>query len=335
MSKITIKEIADLAGVSQTAVSFVINNKPGVSEETREKVQKVIQSTKYMPNIHSRRLSFNKSYNICIMIKESSGPFENLFYFDIAKGLMKKSKEYGYNVVFSDMVMKQNKSVVPDIIKNNDTDAIIFLQDIDSKMIKEIDKYKIPYIIIDAHSIVEGVTSINVDYEDAAFHAVNYLVENNHKKIGFIGSSYIPEFYEQVLSGYKRALKYAGLEVYQPWIKNNAKDENTAYKCMKELLSNKMIPTSIFCSGDIFAIGAMRCAKECGYLIPKDISFIGIDDIILSSYFEPKLTTIRVNAQMLGEMAMDMAMRKIAEEEVETVLLKTDGIIVRNSVHKI
>lgn len=95
------------------------------------------------------------------------------------------------------------------------------------------------------------------------------------------------------------------------------------------------MPSAVFCNGDIFAIGAMKCLKDYGYRTPEDISFIGIDDIVLSRYFEPKLTTIRIDMAEMGALAMDLIVKKINGQDVESVIVQSDQIIIRDSVKKI
>lgn len=332
MEKLTIKEIAKLAGVSPTAVSFVINNKKGVSENTRKKVTEVIEKTNFVPSLNSRRLFFKKSYNISLVIQQTSSPFSDLFYYEITNGILEKSKEFGYNIVFTDISIKDNLVKIPDIIKYNDTDGIIFYQDTESAILREIDKLNIPYVIVDAHSTSNDFTSINADSELLAYTATKFLIEHGHVDIALICSSYIPEYYIQIFTGYKNALEEVRVSISPYWIQNNAFDELSAYNCMDNIFKNASKFSAVFCAGDIFAIGAIRCAKDKGYRVPEDISFIGIDDIILSRYIEPALTTIKIDKALMGRLAMDLLVKKINGNNVENIILESNNIVVRNSV---
>jgi len=333
MSKLTIKDIAKMAGVSPTAVSFVINNKEGVGEETRKRVEDVIKKTNFKPSLNSRRLFFKKSFNISIVVNYNSSPFDNLFYMEIAKGILEKSKEYGYNIVFTDISFEGNKFILPDIIKQNDTDGIIFLQDTEKTVLNEIDRYNIPCVVIDAHSLNDNVTSIYVDYVLACYTATRYLIDNGHKAIAFIGSSYLPEFYLQAFSGFRKALEEAQISIPPSWIQIDAIDEVSSYECMERILKKNPIPTAVFCAGDIFAIGAIKCSKDHGYRIPKDLSFTAVDDILLSRYIEPKLTTVRIDMTKMGILALELIVKKINGEQMESVMIESDNLIVRESVH--
>ena len=334
MGKYTIKEIAKMAGVSPTAVSFVINNKNGVSAKTREKVSKVIESTNFKPSFNSMRLFFKKSYNISIIIKQTSSPFNDLFYFEIAKGLLDKSKEFGYNIVFSDISLEGNNVILPEIINRNDTDGIIFLQDTDKTILNEIDKRNIPYVVVDTHSPNNDFTCITGDYLLSSFTATKYLISKGHKNIAFIGSSYIPDYYHQAFTGYKNALEETNMSIPPSWIQIDAFDEASSYKCMERILKSRTIPSAVFCSGDLFAISAIKCAKDNGYKVPEDISFIAVDDILLSRYIEPKLTTVKIDKEKMGSLAMELIIKKINNEQVDSIIVESDNIIERDSVFK-
>lgn len=335
MKRLTIKDIAKMADVSPTVVSFVINNKPGVNENTRKKVSQIIEETNFKPSLSSRRLILKKSFNISIIIKKDSSPFNNLFYFEIAQGLLEESKAYGYNIVFTDIHTVGNKFKLPDIIEQKDTDGIIFFQDTDIAVLNEIESLGIPFVVIDAHPDNGAYTCIRADYETSAYTATNHLIENGHSKIAFISSSFVPNFYTQVFSGYKRALDSNNISIPLSWIQIDAMDEDSAYNCMKKILQTEKKPSAVFCSTDMFAASAIRCVKENGYRVPEDISFIGIDDIILSRYIEPRLTTVRIDKTMMGSLAMELLVKKIDGNKVESITVNSDNIIIRDSVKDI
>ena len=332
MGELTIKEIAKMAGVSPAAVSFVLNGKKGVSEKTRARVNEVIARTNYRPCLNSRRLFFKKSFTITLAIRKTSSPFEDLFYFEIAKGLLERSKAFGYNIGFAEISCEKNVVLLPDVIRNKDTDGIVFLQDTEKAILNEIDKLGIPYVVVDTHTPDAGITAIYADYELSAFAATRYLLERGHEAIAFIGSSFLPDFYLQSFAGFKKALDQSSLSIPAAWIQIDAADEDSAYRCMDKILSSAQIPSAVFCAGDIFAISAMACAKDRGYKVPEDISFIAIDDILLSRYCEPKLTTVRIDKMEMGRLAMKSILAKIDGKPAPSVAVESDHIVERNSV---
>ncbi len=333
MQKLTIKDIAAMAGVSPTAVSFVLNDKSGVSEDTRQKVLEVIQKTNFKPNLNSKRLLFQKSFNISLVIKQNSSPFHDLFYFEITKGVLEKSKEYGYNIVFTDIAFDNGKAVLPEIIEHNDTDGVIFFQDTEPTIRNEVEKRNIPYVVVDVHSSSEDFTYVRADYQLSAYTATRYLCEKGHQAIALICSSFIPDFYLNIVTGYTNALKETNTPIPPHWIQADAMDEQTAYQCMENILKHKdSLPTAVFCAGDVYAIGAMKCIKNHGYHIPSDISVVGLDDILLSSYVEPPLTTIAIDKFHMGSEALELLVRKINGESAQGITVQSDLLIERASV---
>jgi DNA-binding LacI/PurR family transcriptional regulator len=332
LKELTIREIAKMAGVSPTAVSFVLNGKKGVSDQTRKKVEEIIRQTGFKPNVNSRRLFFKKSFNIAIVIKQTSSPFNDLFYFEITKGVMEKSKEAGYNVVFTEIMPMDNSFTLPEVILNRDADGIIFYQDTDQRILSQVDKLDIPYVVVDAHTTSQDFTWVTSDWQAGAYKATKFLLDNGHRDIGFIGSSFIPDYYVQAFTGFKNALDEGGLAINPAWMEITALDEETAYGCMERILDTKSRPTAMFCAGDIFAIGAMKCVKDRGIAIPEDISFISMDDILLSRYIEPALTTIGVDKVKMGILAVELLLKKMDGQNPESILVPTDEIVIRQSV---
>lgn len=329
MKRLTVKDIASRAGVSVTAVSFVLNNKPGVSEATRKKIKKIIEETDFKPNLTSKKLVLKKSFNICLIINPYSSPFEDLFYFEITRGILNRSMKYDYNIIISRPL---SSSELPDIVYSGDADGIIFMQDIPPILIDKAKACKLPFVIVDSHSRNDSVTSINPDYITAAFDATNYLIENGHTDIAVVSSKIVPDFYKQTLEGFKNAMSKNSLHIKKEYTKIFAENENSAYEAAKLLFKDKKhIPSAVLCTVDSFAIGVIRCIKELGLSVPRDVSVIGIDDTLLSRYIEPKLTTVGIDKAGMGAMALDMLFDKINGKEVQSVSLPME-LIIRDSV---
>jgi len=332
MNKLTIKEIAKMADVSVTAVSFVLNDKPGVSDETRKKVQKIIDETGFKPNLNSKKLLLNKSFNICLVINSFSSPFEDLFYFEVTRGILKRSQKYKYSITIANSPSSKNE--LPDIVCSGDTDGIIFVQDISQKLMDKAIASGIPSVIVDSHSANDKIPYVAPDYRKATSDATKHLIDRGHKKIAIIASKTVPNFYKQTIAGFKETMAAHSISINPDYYGICAINEETAYESARQLLTPDDRPTAIVCTVDSFAIGAMRCAKDLGLSIPHDVSFIGIDDILLSRYIEPKLTTIGIDKVKIGEIATDMLMEKINGKNPKSILLPME-LIERDSVYKI
>ena len=335
MARITIRDVARMAGVSPTAVSFVINDRPGVSEAKRQEIKRIIERTGFRPSVSASRLVYKRSFNIALDMHDLGASLEDLFYVSIIRGLLKKSKAYGYNIVFAEIDETKNEVLLPNIIRNHDTDGIILIQSPSLAVLKTLNDLDIPFVAIDVHEKDPPFTSICVDYELASYISTNHLIENGHRKIAYIGKSSVPHFYLQTFQGFCRAAEKYNISIPPDWIQITAYNEESAYNCMASILSGSKIPTAVFCAVDSFALGAMKCAYDKGYQVPKDISFSGIDNITFSSYFKPPLTTVAIDKEQIGALAMDMIVKKIAGKPVESITVRSDNLIVRDSVYRI
>jgi DNA-binding LacI/PurR family transcriptional regulator len=333
MPKLTIKEIAKMAKVSPTAVSFVLNNRKGVSQETRRKVLQVIESVNFIPNKSSRRLSFKKSFNICLVMNSKSSPFTDFFYFDITRGIAEEISRYDYNLLLSNPNETNNSGLlIPSSVSNQDADGVIFLQDTSEAILDRVAELGVPFVLVDAQADTERYTTINVDSERSAYAATEYLIKKGHRDIGYIGSSYLERYYLQTSGGFSKAMRDYKLEVKAAWQFHNAYDEKSAYEGMKKILKSRIIPSAVFCAGDLYAVGAIQCAQQLGFRVPEKISFISMDDIILSSHITPPLTTIGYNTFEMGKMAVDLLMKKINGKPVQSCVVPSENIIERASV---
>ena len=324
-----------MAGVSPSAVSFVINGRPGVSGETRLKIKKIIEKTGFQPNVSASRLVFKRSFNIALDMHTVGNSLDDLFYVSILRGLLVQSKKYGYNIVFAEIDEVNGSAVLPNIIRNHDTDGIIFMQSPSAAVLAALGSLDIPFVAVDAHERDVPYTCVYVDYELASYASTSCLIENGHRKIAFISKGSVPHFYLQTFHGFCRALEKHEISIPPDWIQVTATDEASGYTCMENILSGKNIPTAVFCAVDSFAFGAMKCAQNHGYNVPEDISFSGVDNIFISDYFKPSLTTVLIDKEQIGALAMDLIVEKIAGREVQSVTVPSDKLVIRDSVKKI
>jgi DNA-binding LacI/PurR family transcriptional regulator len=141
-----------------------------------------------------------------------------------------------------------------------------------------------------------------------------------------------PGFHVNTLSGYMQAMEDAGFAVLPSWIQSGAYDEASSYACMERILHGDIIPTAVFCSSDVFAYSSMLCARDHGYSIPDDISFFGMDDIQLSKYTQPALSTLSIDEAYMGKAAMQLIDKMVSGEEYDSIILASNTITERASV---
>ena len=322
-----------MAGVSKTTVSFVLNNKPGISEETRQKVLSIIETTNYRPTLNSRRLYYHKSFTIAVVFDKSAPVFDNLFSYSIMNALLKRCMHYDYALIYSEYSMDGDTPILPQNIINKDMDGLIFLRDIPLALISKLHELDIPFVVADDHSEHASLHTVKADYALAAYTAVEYLISQNHRKIGFMGNMNLPAFYIQVLSGYQKALKEAGLALDLSYFFDKVHNPTDIEDCVGKMISSKELPTAIFCMEDIMAISLIRTLQKHGLQVPEDVSVIAIDDIILSSRVYPALTTVALDKNALGSYAVDLLMELINGNDPRSITISSNNLIARESVN--
>ena len=328
MSSLTIRDIARMAGVSTTAVSFVLNNRPGVSEATREKVQAIIRSTGFTPNVHTRRLNLGKSNTIHVVLRQYSNGLDNQFALETLRGIFTESKALGYSILFTFVDDHMDCEQILDSVRSKDCDGVILNQVSDPGLIASLQQEHIPFVCVDAHISKDGsLPLVEVDYYDAAYQATYYLHKCGHTKIGFIGPDSPAEYYVSTFGGYTAALKEAQLVCDPAWLVELSYNRHTLEESIEKLVCSNQLPTAFLCAGDAFAIDAIRCAKAKGLKIPEDISIMSLDDLLVSQYLDPPLSTMTFQKDLLGQKAMHLLHQIMENEPHEKVnLIKTTPV---------
>ena len=329
--RITIRDIAAAADVSTSAVSYVLNNRKGVSEETRARIRKIIERYGYQPNLNSVRLVSRRSFNIRIAIQNRSSPFHDFFFYEIAQGVVEGSSRVGYNIVFSNLSGEGGADSFLRSIEGSDIDGIIFFLDVDPQLLYRVREAQIPAVVIDGHQTESSVTQVRADYSVAAEKAAAHLISLGHSDIALIGSNTLTGYFDQVFAGFQQAFQKATLTSRVAWVQSWVDSEEEARASVAELISQKPAPKAIVCASDLIAVGAIQAVKARGLRCPEHVSVIGIDDIVLSRYIEPALTTIRIDKTHMGRIAVDLLLDLIAGKEAKSVVVPSDRLIERAS----
>ncbi|PNR98771.1 transcriptional regulator [Petrotoga mexicana DSM 14811] len=333
-SRITIEDIAQIAQVSKATVSYVINDKPGVSEPVRNKIKNIIEETNYFPNSAARGLAGEKTHFVGLVIPDIS----DMFYANIIRGVEKtlNKKDYLLNLFTTHARPEREQQVVRLLNKSMVDGLIIMAYFITDNFIKSLKERDIPFVFIDYPPKDEDIYSVMVDNENGAFEATEYLIKLGHKKIAFLEGPQVAWDSKARFKGYLKALKAYGIKFNQELVENGNFTKEEGYTATKRLLEKGEKFTAIFSSNDQMAIGAMRALKESGYKIPTDVSTIGFDNIEASSIIEPPLTTVSQPIYEMGKKAVDIITALINGETIEEkrYLLKTK-LIERQSCTRI
>ena len=317
MPKLTIVDIAKLAGVSPSTVSLVMNKRPGISEDTRRRVLEVVDRMNFAPSQSARSQILKSTQNIAVLFNMDCHPLEHLFQESLNKCILRYCTEREYNLVFVSCSFGEDSAPVtlPNILRARGVDGVVSYGYVPISVINSLQELEMPYLLLDSHQLPNHCMSLRVDYYAAARMAMRHLMDNGHKKIAYIGSNFPPLYSQQTFEGYRSALEEQNIVVPLSWIQMQSKDsddEDSADKQMQAILQSGAQPTAVFCAADIYAIGAIRALKHAGIRVPQDISVIGIDDILISSYIDPPLTTVRIDTARLANQGCDMLFASIA-----------------------
>ncbi len=331
--RVTANDVAELAGVSRTTVSFVLNNVPGmrISEETRRKVLEAAQQLDYHPNISAQRLVTGQTRIIAYVERQTpEQAFSDAFLPQVLRGVHDAATASNYEVLFVPVPVENGAERCEYLLRGGHVDGIILSGPrSDDLQLRDLIERGAP-LVLQGHWPGVATASVDIDNSEAAGTAVQHLIEMNHRHLGMI--VHAPLAYTAAaarLEGYRDIVESNGLIVDESCIMEADFTPESGERAMEALSQRNPLPTAIFASSDTVAIGAMRAAKRMGYRIPEDMSFVGFDDIPMAVYQDPPLTTVRLPAYGLGWAAADLLIRLIAKEEVRerNVLLESELII--------
>ncbi len=333
MGNITINDIARMAGVSPAAVSYVINDRPGVSPETREAIRRIIAETGYTPNLTSRKLKLHRSFNIHVVIGSVHVSFDDLFYNSAIERMLDMCNENGYSLVLS----STDCSVLRRAIQQQDVDGVVFLQDVVAEALPPLQKQNIPYVVLDAHKLSEEHNSVYCDYGEAAHTATAYLMQQGHRRIGFVGADRIPQFFEAAHAGYTRALQENGVIPTDTWVCHCAEDRDIPDEVLEAVTALGAALTAVVCATDLLAVTLMQRLAARGVAVPQQLSVCGMDDVLIARYCTPALTTVEIDKQNMGEAAIRLLLDildKKATGQGEKIRIPATTVVERDSVVK-
>ncbi|HEY5585823.1 MAG TPA: LacI family DNA-binding transcriptional regulator [Ruminiclostridium sp.] len=333
----TMKDIAKEAGVSLGTVSNVLNGVQTVSEENRKKVLDTVKRHNYRPNSAARTLKTKISKSLGLIIPDITNPY----YPELARGAEDAAKRCGYSVFLcnNDRNVEKEREYVNVLIEKNIDGIILVKPKLSCEEILEI-QGKCHVVLVDMNDeVVPGCDIINVDDYAGTIKAMTVLHEFGHKRIAFISGMMESKSSKCRQEAYITFLKDHDISVNETYIKRGSYDWYSGYKCTVELLKSTKLPTAIFASNDLMAIGAMKAVRERQMDIPYDISVIGYDDIDIASLCTPQLTTIRQPKYEIGVLGVETLIKRInagvknENYETKTVTLDTQ-MIIRETVGK-
>lgn len=334
---VNIKDVAKKAGCSIATVSKALNGYSDVSEETKQKIQKVASEIGYMPSSFGQTLVTKKSYTIGIVFEEKTGfGLAHPFFGELLSIIKSEVEASGYDVLLMGKNVGPYIKCYLDHCLQKGVDGVIVLSaDLDEDNYQRLANSKIPMVLVDFENQYKNTIYTN-NYKSTK-EAIQYLFDNNHREIAYVKGELYGFVGLERYNGYLDAMNELGLPINEEHIfhaPNYTTQEGVWIA--EEIAKMKKRPTAVACVADAVAIGLIKGLKDRNILVPEDISVIGFDDIILASIMTPGLTTVAQNKKKIGQLVAQTLIHNINNKNQEPVHYVIDGVmVIRDTVRKL
>ncbi|NVC27323.1 LacI family DNA-binding transcriptional regulator [Vibrio parahaemolyticus] len=329
----TMKDIAKLAGVSTSTVSHVINKTRFVSEEISERVNNAAKELNYYaPSALARSLKVNRTKTIGMLVTTSTNPF----FGEVVKGVERSCYHKGYSLILCNTEgdNERMRQSINTLLQKRVDGLILMCSSLEGERIDVFERYPdIPVVVMDWGPMLFTSDKIQDNSLRGGYLAAKYLIDCGHTEIGCITGPLIKHQAQMRYEGYKRAMNEAGLEFYANWIIESDFECEGGYQAFKKMAERGTLPSSIFVSNDMMAMGVINAANELSIKVPDDLSIIGYDDIHIAKFMSPSLTTIHQPKYRLGQAAVETLVRRLDDKSNEAQVVQLEPtLVVRNSV---
>lgn len=321
------KDLAQLLGVSPSTVSMVMNNKPGISDATRKMIfDKLTELGSPLPSHAASPQAIDFIYFV-IYKKHGKVVGDTPFFSQLIEGIEQSAKASGYNLQIAYFNEGNHISSTLPLIHSTECKGLLLLAtEMSAGDAAGFMSLGCPMILLDSYFDQLPIDTIVINNSQAARNATRTLIENGHRKIGYLHSAFHINNFSERKDGFYHEMRQNGLEVSPAFEYKLTPTVDNAYSDMKEILArDPEMPTAFFADNDIIALSAMRALKEKGYRIPEDISIIGIDDMPTCVLMDPPLTTMHVPKHQMGVLAVKRLIEKInrKSQEILTIQIRT------------
>lgn len=335
---VTAKEIAKKLNISETAVSMALNNRPGVSTQTRKRIIQQAEMMGYDFSKLSRKA--NNHGDIYYIIYRAHNAILNYtpIFNELIEGIEQECRNNDYRLKTLQIYehIDDLEKCLEDLRYKGCIGIILFGTEMSESVAKQFYSLNIPIVLIDTYFDRVECSSISINNRQGAYFATNLLIETTHEQPGYLKSSYEIKNFNRRRDGFYKSIISHGMSKSKSIIHELSPSIEGAYSDMLEILNNgDDIAKCYFADNDLIAIGAMRAFKEKGYKIPEDISIVGFDNISESSIVEPALTTVDIPRKFMGQTAALQLIREIQFPIPHTVKTEiSTSIVQRKSTKK-
>lgn len=327
--KVTMKDVAEKAGVSPSTVSRVISGNEKISDDTKEKVFKIMDELDYHPNIAARNLANSKTRTLGLILPSATKDFiHNPFFIKVIAGISRSAKEHGYYIMYGNAEdEKDEQDLLNHFIRSGAVDGVILTTvRTEDHSIELLRKLKFPYVTIGRQRNHSKAFWVDNNNFQAMYNVVEHLIRKNKSNIAFIGGKHGLNVTVDRLEGYKKALETRGMTIDEEMIHEVEFTEKAGYEAIKEIFENHS-PDAIVTTDDILAFGAMNFLMEKG--LEKDIAVVGFNNTPLAEYRNPSLTSVDIAAEKLGYYASDLLIKRLEEKNLKITNYIVDTELVK------
>ena len=329
------KDIARELDVSVVTVSKVLRNHSDIGPATRERVLQRVKELGYQPNWVARSLVTRRTYIIGLVVPD----LMHSFFAEVAKGVGRKIRPRGYNVVISNSEEDaQLEAQEVNLLLARQIDGLILAsaqKPGQSDLFERIEEHKVPVVLIDRRISGLDLSYVGVDDEQVGRLATEHLIERGCRRIAHIRGPQISTGLGR-LAGYRQALSHHGLRVASRYILAGDSGDSTGYEAMRRLLALDPPPDGVFCYNDPVAAGAMKAALEAGLRVPEDLAVVGAGNVHYSDLLRVPLSTVDQSSSQIGEHAADLLLDLVESKRPRrprTILL-APKLVVRDSTNR-
>ncbi|MFN8413849.1 MAG: LacI family DNA-binding transcriptional regulator [Anaerolineales bacterium] len=328
---VTIRQVAQKAGVSVATVSRYINQNAPISEKVAKRLEKVMTDLQYVPHAAARTLASRKTHTIGLILMK----IHRDFFAPLLSGIEAVVSEHNHIMLVATSEPEKSNGNVAAVGSHNTDGLLIFANSLSDDQIRQLYQKNIPMVLIH-RSAPDGleIPSVTVENKAATRKTIDHLIEvHGRRNIIFMrGPKNQEDSYWREI-GYKASLEDHGIPFDERLILQGEFERDIAYKSLKDFLSCENYPPfdAIFSGDDDAAIGALRALDEFGIQTPERVSLVGFDDFRLSPYLNPSLTTVRAPTEDVGRVAAEQLFRLIEGQNVEATTLLPTEIILRRS----
>lgn len=300
--KPSLQDVARRARVSTATVSRVLNGAGLVKDGTRQRVLKAVQALHYEPNLNARSLARGESRTIGMLVSN----MENPFFWDIFSALEAEAIRCGYEVVVANTDYRAERlgRSIHAMLGRRVAGVAAIVSEMDPACLRSLLSSQVPVVFYDVGSARKNISNIRVNYRRGVEKVVRYLHDLGHREIAFVGHHASLDPLGERTRAFRAAVAMASPPV-EARIAMNLDGMDGGRRAASEVLDSGFLPTAFVCANDFMAVGVLRELRERGLRVPRDVSVTGFDNIRLSEYCDPPLTTVHIPREMIGRTAFD------------------------------